>query len=74
MQTLFLMWSRGELVRVDCLQTISGGDPRAAARAKLRQLWADGCPRSDRCTIYFVQDHKLILGGEAVRYENRIPS
>lgn len=74
MQQLFLMWSRGELVRVDCLRTYSGGDPRAAAKAKLRQLWAEDCPRSDRCTIYIVQDGRLIHGGEAVRYENGIPS
>ena len=74
MQQLFLMWYHGELVAVECMRVIPSGDPRAAARAQLRRVWADGCPRSDRCTIYLVQDHKLILGGEAVRHENGISS
>lgn len=74
MQALFLMWRADELVRVDVLRVIPAGDPRAAARALLRQAWADRYPASDRCTMYIVQDRKLILGGEAVRHDHGIPS
>lgn len=75
MQALFLMWNRGELVRVDCLRVVSD-DPRKAAVAQLRKgLWAGQYPAFDRCTMYLVEGGKLVMAGEGVmRHDNGIPS
>ena len=67
MQALFLMWSGEELVRAKVLRVITAGDTRAAARAKLEEIWTCESMTSDRCTIYMCEGCKLIYAGGDVR-------
>lgn len=64
MQALFVSTRCGAIVQIDLLETISGSDLSATARALLLEMYSDGGSAADCCRIYLFLNGKLCLAGE----------
>lgn len=64
MQAVFVSWCKGEIVRIDVLQSVGGVDLNATAVALMNEYRNTGAQHIDFTRIYLAQDGKLILGGE----------
>ena len=64
MQAVFVSWYKGEIVKIDVLQSVGGVDLNATAVALMAEYWNNGVQHIDFTQIFLAYDGKLILGGE----------